>query len=134
MLTLEVITPKQIMLTTEVEQVTLPGELGELGILPGHIPLLTSLKTGVLQYGNGKETQVLAIHFGFAEVNKNTVTVLANSAESLEEIDVSQTEAQIEELKGQLKEAAASSSEAAQLTKQLAQAETRLAAVQAAKG
>ena len=125
MLTLEVITPKKVMLTADVQQVTLPGELGELGILPGHIRILTSLKSGLLTYQSGSQTEVLAVHFGFAEVNQNHVTVLAHSAETLSELDAQEINKESEELTDRLAKADPTSAEAADLYRQLSQVETK---------
>ncbi|MEC8394175.1 MAG: F0F1 ATP synthase subunit epsilon, partial [SAR324 cluster bacterium] len=55
MLKLEVVTPQKKALETEVDSVTLPGSEGELGILPDHIPLLTTLDTGIVSYSNGSQ-------------------------------------------------------------------------------
>lgn len=87
-LTLEVVTPKQVILETEAEYVTIPGELGELGILPSHIPLLTNLQSGVLSYKNSGTEKKVAVHFGYAEVCQDKITILASEAELAEEIDV----------------------------------------------
>ncbi len=85
---LVVVTPSRQVLTEEVDEVRLPGTLGELGVLPGHTPLLTSLGTGPLAYFQGSRPSRLAVHGGFAEVLPDRVTVLATIAESPGEIDV----------------------------------------------
>jgi F-type H+-transporting ATPase subunit epsilon len=85
---LEVVTPQKVLLTTEAEYVTLPGEIGELGILPGHIPLLTSLRSGVLSYKTGGTLNKIAVHFGYAEVCRDQVTVLADVAELANNINI----------------------------------------------
>ena len=59
---LEVVTPSRKVLEAAVESVTLPGSEGELGILPEHIPLVTTLDTGVLSYSSKGETRALAVH------------------------------------------------------------------------
>ena len=87
-LTLEVVTPKQVILETEAEYVTIPGEMGELGILPSHIPLLTNLQSGVLSYKNSGTEKKVAVHFGYAEVCQDKITILASEAELAEQIDV----------------------------------------------
>ena len=86
-LTLEVVTPSKVILETEAEYVTIPGELGELGILPSHIPLLTNLQSGVLSYKKSGVEKKIAVHFGYAEVCQDKITILANSAELAEKID-----------------------------------------------
>jgi F-type H+-transporting ATPase subunit epsilon len=86
-LQLEVITPERRILDEKVEMVTVPGLGGELGILPGHTPLISQLQTGVLTYTNGPSTRKIHVSGGFVEVNKDRVSVLADIAERPEEID-----------------------------------------------
>ena len=85
---LEVVTPSRKMLEVAVESVTLPGSEGELGVLPEHIPLVTTLHTGVLSYSSNGETRVLAVHWGYVQVEAGRVSVLVELAESADEIDV----------------------------------------------
>jgi F-type H+-transporting ATPase subunit epsilon len=85
---LKVVTPTRVVVDAEVDEVTLPGALGALGILPGHAPLLTSLRIGELSYRQGVREHWLALQWGFAEVAKDLVTVLADVAELPAEIDV----------------------------------------------
>lgn len=92
-LTLEVVTPAKVLLETSADYVTIPGSLGELGVLPGHLPVLTSLKSGVLSYKSGGEEKKFAIHYGFAEVCKDKITVLATEAEAGSDIDLTQAQA-----------------------------------------
>ena len=92
-LTLEVVTPDRSLVTEDVDEVQVPGADGYFGILPGHAPLLSSLKVGELWYRVGSQTHYLAIAFGFVEVLPNRVTVLAQIAERAAEIDVSRAEA-----------------------------------------
>ena len=87
-LSLEVVTPHRTVLIEDVESVTLPGIEGELGILPEHIPLLTTLDTGIMSYKNNGNKQVIAVHWGYAQVEGNSVRVLAELAETAEEIDL----------------------------------------------
>ncbi len=88
-LSLEVVTPFRTVLKEDVDSVTLPGIEGEMGILPEHVPLLTTLNAGVLSYvnDNGK-TQAIAVHWGYAQVEGNNVRVLAELAETAHEIDL----------------------------------------------
>ena len=103
-LKLQVVTPTKTVVATDADSVELPGELGYLGILPGHTPLITVLKTGVLTYRNGAEERSLAISAGFAEIANDSVTVLADLAEEPRDVDVSAAEREMahaeEELKG----------------------------------
>ena len=87
-LKLEVVTPTKVLLSTEAEYITVPGIDGELGILDSHIPLLTTLRSGVLSYVAEGTTKLLAVHLGYAEVLDDTVTVLADQAEFAEDIDL----------------------------------------------
>jgi F-type H+-transporting ATPase subunit epsilon len=85
-----IVTPQRQLLRDKVASVQLPGASGELGILPGHAPLITELGNGELSYkasGDGEQV-VLAVLSGFAEVLPDRVTVLAETAERSEEIDV----------------------------------------------
>ncbi len=75
---LEIVTPEQALLKEEVDAVTIPGALGEFGILPGHTTLLSELGNGKLSYQKGPENKFLEISGGFAEVRENHVTVLAD--------------------------------------------------------
>jgi F-type H+-transporting ATPase subunit epsilon len=85
-----IVSPQRQLLREKVAGVQLPGASGELGILPGHAPLITELGNGELSYrsSGGGEPVVLAVLSGFAEVLPDRVTVLAETAERPEEIDV----------------------------------------------
>jgi F-type H+-transporting ATPase subunit epsilon len=72
--------------------VTLPGTAGEMGILPRHAPVLTTLKFGVVKVRRAGRDQVFAVSGGVAEVQPDLVTVLADAAENVEEIDVQRAE------------------------------------------
>jgi F-type H+-transporting ATPase subunit epsilon len=91
---LNVVTPERQLLRETVVEVTIPGLDGELGILPGHAPLITELGIGELHYRKSASSQpvVLAILSGFAEVLPDRVTLLAETAERPEEIDVARAE------------------------------------------
>jgi F-type H+-transporting ATPase subunit epsilon len=92
---LTVVTPERELLRETVVEVTIPGLEGELGILPGHAPLMTELGIGELSYRTGTSSQpiTLAVIRGFAEVLSGRVTVLAETAERAEEIDLARAEA-----------------------------------------
>ena len=91
-LKLIVVTPEKKVVDTEVDYVELPGQLGYLGILPGHAPLISLLTTGVLTYRNARGEKSLAISSGFVEVANDAVSVLADLAEEPAEIDVAAAE------------------------------------------
>jgi F-type H+-transporting ATPase subunit epsilon len=91
---LEVVTAERVVYADDVDMVIAPGIEGQLGILPRHAPLLTSLDYGELRIKKaGKEDESLAIGGGFMEVLPDRVTVLADSAERAEEIDLERAEA-----------------------------------------
>jgi F-type H+-transporting ATPase subunit epsilon len=85
---LEIVTPERKVLSETVDIVMAPGELGEFGVLPGHIPFLCKLKVGELRYRVGATYRHIAIMGGYAEVLNNQVTILAAAAEAEIEIDV----------------------------------------------
>jgi F-type H+-transporting ATPase subunit epsilon len=76
-----------------VDEVEIPGSAGYLGVLPGHTPLLTTLTAGELWYRQGSEKHYMSVAFGFAEVQPDRVTILAEIAEHAHEIDVARAEA-----------------------------------------
>ena len=86
-LKLVVVTPEKKAVEAEADEVQLPGELGYLGILPGHAPLITLLKAGVLSFKNAGAQKSFALSSGFAEVANDSVTVLADLAEDAAQID-----------------------------------------------
>ncbi|MFT3744561.1 MAG: F0F1 ATP synthase subunit epsilon [Pyrinomonadaceae bacterium] len=87
MLRLEIVTPEKRVLDTEVDSVTVPTASGEVGILPSHAPLVSAIKPGVLAYTVKGSTDKLAVSGGFLEVNADKVAVLADTAETADEID-----------------------------------------------
>jgi F-type H+-transporting ATPase subunit epsilon len=88
-----IVTPERQLLREKVVEVTLPGADGQLGVLPGHAPLITELGIGELTYrGQGGSEGTLAIISGFSEVLGDRVTVLAETAERPEEIDLRRAE------------------------------------------
>lgn len=86
-LQLEVVTRRRKVVDATVSEVRLPGVLGELGVLPGHTPLLTALDVGRVAYTEGGKEEHLVIKHGFAEVQPDRVTVLAREAVLPNEID-----------------------------------------------
>lgn len=88
MLRLEIVTPERRVLDTEVDSVTVPTASGEAGILPHHASLVSALKPGILTYINKGVATRLAVSGGFIEVNSDKVAILADTAETAEEIDV----------------------------------------------
>jgi len=95
---LVIVTPERKLLSESVVEVTLPGAEGELGVLPGHAPLITELGIGELRYriAVGAMSDPIAVIRGFAEVLQDRVTVLAETAERPEEIDIERAKAALE--------------------------------------
>lgn len=91
-ITLNIVTPDQ-SLTYEVDEVSMPGQEGDFGVLPGHTPLFAGLRTGQMWYRQGGETHYLAVSVGFAEVLPDQVTVLAQVAERAEDLDEARAQA-----------------------------------------
>jgi F-type H+-transporting ATPase subunit epsilon len=85
---LEVVTPERLVVNEAAEELQIPGKSGYLGILPGHAPLITELAVGEITYRAGAQLKRLAVAWGFAEILPNKVTILAETAERAEEIDV----------------------------------------------
>lgn len=84
---LEIVTPEKKVFDDAVEVVTIPTASGEVGILPNHAPLISTLKPGILSYTIKGATEKMVIAGGFIEVNSNKVSILADVAERSEEID-----------------------------------------------
>jgi F-type H+-transporting ATPase subunit epsilon len=100
-LRLVIATHDRKVLDAECDEVTLPGTLGYFGILPEHVPLISTLAVGELRYRIGKQEHFLVLKGGFCEVFQDEVTVLAEVAELPDEIDVAaaeieRTEAEVE--------------------------------------
>lgn len=85
---LEIVTPYGLVVNSKVEEAYIPGSQGDFGVLPGHAPFLTSLRIGELHYRREREIHFLAMNRGFAEVTPTRTTILADTAEPAEEIDI----------------------------------------------
>ena len=101
-LTLDIVTPEKKFFSGEVENVYLPGTEGDLGILPGHVPLVTGIKPGELRYLVDGQVEELAIGAGFVEVSQEKVVVLTDLAVTDAEIDESKVEAAMKRAEEQL--------------------------------
>jgi len=91
-LTLQIVSADRSLVNEQVDEVEIPGFDGYFGVLPGHTPLLAALNVGTLWYRQGSEKHYLVIAFGFAEVQPDRVTVLAQIAEKADEIDLARAE------------------------------------------
>ncbi|OIP37838.1 MAG: ATP synthase F1 subunit epsilon [Deltaproteobacteria bacterium CG_4_8_14_3_um_filter_51_11] len=99
---LEVVTPERVVVSEDVLGVVAPGSMGEFGILPGHVPFLTSLVPGELRYNSGSRSERLAVSSGFAEVSNNRVSVLVDAAEKAQEIDIERAKKALERARERL--------------------------------
>jgi F-type H+-transporting ATPase subunit epsilon len=102
-LKLEMVTPYKRVLSEEVDEVTAPGAIGEFGVLPDHTSLLTTLKVGELTYKKDGETFHVAVNWGYVEVEDNVMTVLVETAEPANQIDVERAKAALSRAQEALK-------------------------------
>ena len=91
-LLLEIVTPESKVYSDQVDSVVVPTVEGELGILPGHIPILAMLNPGELVVSSGGKTEYLAVDKGFAQVLGDKVSILTDGAINIEEIDLAAVE------------------------------------------
>ncbi len=89
---LEIVTPEKMVVKDLAEELQMPGKNGYLGILPGHAPLITELAVGEITYRNGSDVHHLSVAWGFAEVLPDKVTILAETCERPEEIDIARAQ------------------------------------------
>jgi F-type H+-transporting ATPase subunit epsilon len=99
----EIVTPERMVVTVDAEEAQIPGKTGYLGILPGHAPLITELAVGEISYRAEGQLKRLSVAWGFAEVLQNKVTILAETAEKAEEIDVSRAQTAKQQAEEQLR-------------------------------
>ncbi len=103
-LILDIVTPYGHIFTDEVDEIIAAGSEGEFGVLPDHTPFLTTLKIGMLTYKKGAETGYFFINWGYAEVGPDKVTILADSAEKSEDIDVERAKESMKRAEERLKQ------------------------------
>ena len=89
----EIVSQDRLVFQGDADIVVIPGETGEMGILPHHAPLLSTLKFGILRVRYQGQEEVFTVAGGIVEVQPNLITVLADAAENVEEIDVARAEA-----------------------------------------
>ncbi|SRR6266404_8916215 len=121
---LEIVTPERLVVNDTASEVYIPGKTGCLGILPGHAPLITELAVGEISYRSGSQTRRLAVAWGFAEVLQTKVTILAETAERAEEIDIPRAQAAKQKAEEELRKAGPEGNAEAQAA--LARANARL--------
>jgi F-type H+-transporting ATPase subunit epsilon len=89
----EIVSQDRTVFTGDVDIVVLPGAAGEMGILPKHAPVLTTLKFGIIKVRKGGKEEIFTVAGGVAEVQPDIITVLADAAENVEEIDIARADA-----------------------------------------
>ena len=92
-LRLQIVSADRALVNEQVDEVEIPGSDGYFGVLPGHTPLLALLGAGELWYRQGQEKHYLVIAFGFAEIQPDAVTILAEIAEKADDVDIARAEA-----------------------------------------
>jgi len=126
---LEIVTPEGSKVSTDVTDVVAPGVVGELGILSGHIPVLTVLDIGKLTYAplDSNDEKCMAVAGGFLEVDNNRLIVITETAEHAEDIDVERAEAARQSAEEELKDLESGSAQFDRRARALKRAEVRLA-------
>ncbi|MCH2532973.1 MAG: ATP synthase F1 subunit epsilon [Bdellovibrionales bacterium] len=126
MLNLTLVTPtKKILNEVEVEEVTIPAFKGQLEILPGHSPLMTTLTTGIVTYKLDGEVKKASVSWGYLEVINDKVIVLAETAETAEELDAERIQIAYDKALSMLDQEALTVGEIEKLQRKLQRAENR---------
>ena len=132
---LELVSPERLLLSRQVEMATIPAAEGEMGVLPGHSPMIVTLRGGIIRVReNGAETEKLFVAGGFAEVSPERVTVLADEATPLASLSKAEAERRIVEAEAALAQVAGTDPEAKrdQALERVLSARAMLGAAQAA--
>jgi F-type H+-transporting ATPase subunit epsilon len=127
-LNIRVIAPDRTVWDANAEEVILPSSTGQLGILTGHIPLLTALDIGVMRVRIDKDWVPIVLMGGFAEIDNNKITILVNGAEEMIDIDISLAQKNLEEATAKLTQAI-STKDKIEATQNIRKARARLQAV-----
>jgi F-type H+-transporting ATPase subunit epsilon len=104
-LLLEIVTPQGLVFSEEVDELTASGSEGEFGVLPGHVPFVTTLRIGMLSCKKGNETRYFFVNWGYSEIGPEKVLILADSAEKSDEIDIERAKAAMQRAEERLKKA-----------------------------
>ncbi len=127
MLKLTLVTPEKIIVVDrDISGVVIPAYAGELGILEGHAPLITTLDSGILSYIEEGTAKEIVVSGGYCEVYDNHVKVLAEKAETREDISLEDAKALVQKLKAALDDVSSVNYDAEKLIPQLKHAEARL--------
>ncbi len=125
----ELVSPERLELSTDVEMVVVPGVEGDFGVLPGHMPVISTIRPGVIYvFRDGKVSDRIFVEGGFAEVTQESCTVLAEHAKSVAEIDRDKAAQAAQDAKEDAEDAKDDIAKE-RATKTLAIAEARLAAI-----
>jgi F-type H+-transporting ATPase subunit epsilon len=103
-LRLEIVTPYGLVFSDDVDEFTAVGSEGEFGVLSGHAPFLTTLRTGMLTYKKDAEVGYFFVSGGYAEVGPDRTTILADSSERAEDIDIERARAAMKRAEERLKQ------------------------------
>lgn len=102
---LEIVTPEKMVVRDAAEEIQIPGRNGYIGVLPGHAPLITELGAGEITYRMGAQSHRFSVAWGFAEILPDRVTVLAETVEHADQIDVPRAKQALERAEESLKSA-----------------------------
>ncbi len=125
MLNLKVITPSKLVIDEEVDEVVAPGDSGEFGVLPGHVPFITTLMPGELTYRTNGVGKSMIIDGGIAEVSDDRVNVLTDNVVRYEDIDPEAARREVESLLEQLKDFGGGDEEFKEIERRLKLAEIK---------
>lgn len=123
---LAIVTPDAEALAIECDEVVAPGVNGEIGLLAGHVPLITALRPGVLSVVTGNKKQHYAVSTGFAEIEADTVTILTDSCEAAESVDVDRAKRALLDAEAKLSDLSAEQQGYAATRDRLARARARI--------
>ena len=124
-LNLRVITPSKLVIDEEVDEVVAPGDAGEFGVLPGHIPFITTLMPGELTYKSNGVGKSMIIDGGIAEVSDDRVNVLTGSVLKIEDIDPEAARREAESILEELKDFGGGDDELKEIERKLKFAEIK---------
>ena len=122
---LEIVSPERLVVQESAQEIQIPGRNGYLGVLPGHAPLITELGAGELSYRSGAQTHRFSLAWGFAEVLPDRVTVLAETVERADEIDIPRAQQSLHQAEQSL-QSAQTEEEVERATAKIRRAEARL--------
>jgi F-type H+-transporting ATPase subunit epsilon len=129
---LEIVSPEKLLLSRPVDMVVIPGSEGEMGVLPGHAPMIVLLRGGTIRlYDGGKVSDELFVSGGFAEVTPQRVTVLANEATPVEAVSRAEGERRLAAAEAEY--AATEKMDVAALDAAMARMQSARAMIEAAK-